>query len=55
MLQTAKQAYPSAISLPLEPLVEFETFEYSRDMVQLEDEPSSENLQNSLYTCMNIV
>ena len=35
--------YSSAISFPLEQLVEPETFEYFMDIVQLEDESSSEN------------
>ena len=39
----AKQAYSSTISFPLEPLIEPEMFEYSKDIVQLEDESSSEN------------
>ena len=43
MLQMARQAYSLTISFPLELLVEPETFEYSRDIVQLEDESSNEN------------
>ena len=43
VLQMPRQPYFSTISFPLEPLVEPGTFEYSRDIVQLEDESSSEN------------
>ena len=55
MVQMETQAYSSVISFLLEPVIESGTFEYSKNIVQLEDEPSSKKLQNSLYTCMNIV
>ena len=43
MLQTPRQAYSLNISFPLEPLIKAEMFEYSRDIIQLEDESFSEN------------
>jgi len=45
MLPTAKPAYPSATLFPLESLVKSGMFEYSKDIVQLEDESFSEKLQ----------